>query len=362
MGQYYLIVNLDKREVVSPEVFGGGSKLTEFGGGADGAMQALALLTAPNNGDGGGDIYREAWSTQGAIYEPRTGERIHYERQQEYDQHHKLLPPARSCGYRIMVPGCAGRWAGDRIVTAGDYTTANRFMTKAQQLEGLAKALDTRAKYVRSRDNRDPTAEDMEDVSTNIYHYACAFFDDISEIVKEQLILFNTGRGTADDYGNVIREMLANSLLRDFPPIVKTGKKKVIYKWDLTWMAAECIDSFLCRGWYSSKDLIRAKAWMRKQLMLPWQLELLKLYRNGERPVQREVHDLLAAHKVNTTSESPHQQQQLLPSKKYLEAGLALEGVIAGGDMDKTPVSDLTQLAIADAVGVQVRNRMILID
>ena len=77
MGQYYFIVNLDKREFLHPHAFGDGLKLLEFGCSGGGVMSALAVLLANSNNRGGGDL--------------------------------------RSDNPII------GSWAGDRIIIAGDY-------------------------------------------------------------------------------------------------------------------------------------------------------------------------------------------------------------------------------------------------
>lgn len=362
MGQYYVMINLDKQEMLSPDVFGDGSKLLEFGCSSDGMLLAFAMMTATGNGDGSGDICRTVYSSQGKLYEPRTGERIHYERQQEYDHTHRQLPEGETCGFRIMVPGMAGRWAGDRIVTAGDYTPAWQFMTRAQQLEGMQLALARRAQYVRSEYKREPTDEDFESVTSNIYHYACAKFTDVSEIAKEQLILFGAGRGTSEDYANIVKGMLERTLVNDFNPMVKVGRgKNTRYKWDLSWMGAECIDSFLCRT-ETRADMTRAKKWLKSQILQPWQLDLIKLYRFGERPTHRMLIELMREHKMHVDEDRPDKQQRLIPSKSFLAAAMSLEKAIDDGNMDETPVSDPTQMAIAETAGVQLRNRVILID
>jgi hypothetical protein len=77
MGQYYKVVNLDKKEFIYPHAFGDGLKLMEFGCSSCGTMTALAVLLANSNGRGGGDL--------------RSDNEI------------------------------VGSWAGDRIVVAGDY-------------------------------------------------------------------------------------------------------------------------------------------------------------------------------------------------------------------------------------------------
>lgn len=82
MGQYYKIANLTKREFINPHTFGDGIKLMEFAMNSGGIMSALAILLASSNGCGGGDLHltdKSPWK------------------------------------------GVPGRWAGDRIVVAGDY-------------------------------------------------------------------------------------------------------------------------------------------------------------------------------------------------------------------------------------------------
>ena len=54
------IINLDKRQYLSPEAFGHGSTLEEIAGTRDGVMQALIVLCADGNGRGGGDLHSAA--------------------------------------------------------------------------------------------------------------------------------------------------------------------------------------------------------------------------------------------------------------------------------------------------------------
>lgn len=63
MGQYNVIVNLDKRVFIDPSAFGDHFKLRKFGTSASGAMSALALLLARHNVRASGDVY----STQTAV-------------------------------------------------------------------------------------------------------------------------------------------------------------------------------------------------------------------------------------------------------------------------------------------------------
>jgi hypothetical protein len=78
MGQYHILVNLDKNEYVSPHDLGLGLKQLEHNGAFVGTLaDALYFLTMTSPARGGGDY-------------PRTD--------------------------------ISGRWAGDRCVVLGDYT------------------------------------------------------------------------------------------------------------------------------------------------------------------------------------------------------------------------------------------------
>jgi len=83
MGQYYLVINIDKKEYIHPHKFGDGLKLLEFGTSGCGTMTGLAILLADGNGQGGGDLRSD----------------------------HPII----------------GSWAGDRIVVAGDYADEGKF-------------------------------------------------------------------------------------------------------------------------------------------------------------------------------------------------------------------------------------------
>jgi hypothetical protein len=83
MGQYYLIVNLDKKQFLHPHKCGDGLKLLEFACSASGTLTALAILLADGNNRGGGDLRSD----------------------------HPII----------------GTWAGDRIVIAGDYADEGKF-------------------------------------------------------------------------------------------------------------------------------------------------------------------------------------------------------------------------------------------
>ena len=99
MGQYYTIINLDKKELLYPHMFGDGMKLMEMGCSSHGTLCALAILLADGNGRGGGDF------------------------------------DAEKSKYANLV----GSWAGDRIVIAGDYGDDGKFgAPKDQNIHSFA--------------------------------------------------------------------------------------------------------------------------------------------------------------------------------------------------------------------------------
>lgn len=131
MGQYYLIVNLDKQQFVHPHAFGDGMKLMEFGLSGCGAMSALAVLLADGNGRGGGDLHCD----------DRDADKI------------------------------VGSWAGDRIVVAGDYADDGKFIDDDQKLLALLSNL----------------GEQTTKGLPTLYALASERFTDVSEQVMEAL-------------------------------------------------------------------------------------------------------------------------------------------------------------------------------
>jgi len=89
MGQYYKIVNVKKKQYITPHTFGDGAKLMEFSMSANGVLAGLAILLADGNGRGGGDLNSEN---------------------------------------QIV-----GSWAGDNIVVAGDYADQGKFVKTTDQ-------------------------------------------------------------------------------------------------------------------------------------------------------------------------------------------------------------------------------------
>ena len=89
MGQYYKIVNIKKKQYITPHTFGDGSKLMEFSMSANGVLAGLSILLADGNGRGGGDLHSEN--------------------------------------------DIVGSWSGDNIVVAGDYADEGKFVKEPDQ-------------------------------------------------------------------------------------------------------------------------------------------------------------------------------------------------------------------------------------
>lgn len=158
MGQYYKIVNLDKREYIDPWAFGNGVKLLEFGLSSGGAMTGLAVLLADGNGRGGGDLKTTAYMTE--VHRALSGEIA-----------------VEDIPYSEASPPIAGRWAGDRIVIAGDYGDSLKFIPPdVPTAELQAVADETYSEDYRQADR------------VNLYTYAEARYKDISADVIDALL------------------------------------------------------------------------------------------------------------------------------------------------------------------------------
>lgn len=151
MGQYYYAINIDKKQYLHPHKCGDGLKLLEFGLSSCGTMACLAILLADGNGRGGGDLFGSTCKAcNGRGYELRKDGK---------PRQSKGMPVfCKVCkGTRHMPPPeIVGSWAGDRIVIAGDYADAGKFLPDdLETLRGVSS-------------------------STNLMAYADEHFEDIS--------------------------------------------------------------------------------------------------------------------------------------------------------------------------------------
>lgn len=111
MGQYWLVVNLDKREFVDPHKLGCGLKLCEQLGSHPGTGAALIVLTAamPSPRGGGDFDMDENWHG------------IERDRAMKNKEIDGITPGYMPENYSEIAKRTIGRWAGDRIAVVGDY-------------------------------------------------------------------------------------------------------------------------------------------------------------------------------------------------------------------------------------------------
>jgi len=133
MGQYYIVVNVDRKEYLDPLKFNDGLKLLEITGGRSFTLSALALLLADGNGRGGGDFPCSSSSV------PDVNEWI-------------------------------GRWAGNRIVVAGDYADDCKFLSD-EDISRFYQSHPEALEFIKRHRRKGP----------NLYEAAKLTFTDISE-------------------------------------------------------------------------------------------------------------------------------------------------------------------------------------
>lgn len=106
MGQYWMPVNLDKKECIQPHKLGTGLKLWEQLANHPGTGSALVILCAAMpEARGGGDFdLDENWHGPERTFPA-----------------HNISPGPMPEDYTTVAKRTIGRWAGDRIALVGDY-------------------------------------------------------------------------------------------------------------------------------------------------------------------------------------------------------------------------------------------------
>lgn len=103
MGQYWRVVNLDRREFINPYTLGAGAKLWEQLANAPGPGAALIILCA-------------------AMPEPRGGGDLDMDANWHGPERVDMTGPGKMPEkYPAIAKRTIGRWAGDRIAIVGDY-------------------------------------------------------------------------------------------------------------------------------------------------------------------------------------------------------------------------------------------------
>lgn len=142
MGQYFMIVNLDKQEYIHPHRLDAGLKFWEIC--ANNVARVVPFLLRRSADGGGGDA--NDW------YEP--------------------APPG--VVDTVERTNTCGRWAGDRIVICGDYDRPDQFITVEEALK---------AGYDQAHINKNKTSTGM--VPCTLYEFAQVRFTEISKKVAE---------------------------------------------------------------------------------------------------------------------------------------------------------------------------------
>jgi|688.fasta_scaffold119457_4 hypothetical protein len=164
MGQYFIPVNLDKKEYIDPHTLGTGLKLWEQLANWPGTGAALVVLCAAERGArGGGDFDMEDnWHGP--------------ERQFPRDN---MQPGPMPETYQTIAQRTIGRWAGDRIAIVGDYAVDsdlaaehkaasiyNRCMSDEEAVSALEK-LTTKVAGVTTKEEAEEIQAEVRDIITN---------------------------------------------------------------------------------------------------------------------------------------------------------------------------------------------------
>lgn len=352
MSQRFLICNLDTQEVLKPRAFGDGDCVTEFTKHGQGVLQAQTVLTSDGGGRGWGDISRMAYSTEPPeVFNQRNGERILIERECTHDHEYRTLPDDNTCLLRVFVPESAGKWAGERIVTAGEHGEPGKFLSQVQ--------ID----HYKIRGAHRGTFKATTD-TPNLFEFASSWFTDISHEVKSQLRLFNTGRSSVGGIESRYEYFTTANLLAEFDPGTVVGKgHRCRNKHDLTWMSFSHLEKFILE-WKGDFDLRAVKAWLRAQTLLPWQAECLKLFQVRNHRVKvtayEHVRDLMKEHNVPEVPGHPGDWGfgAMLPRRPYLEAAIEVQMRQEGREF-RHRSDDATIDNIKERLSIPVERRII---
>jgi len=117
MGQYWYVVNLDKREFINPHDLGAGLKLCEQLGTYPGTGAALIVLCAAMpEARGGGDFDMDK----------------NWHGPERKFPEHNVEPGPMPEEYPAIARRTIGRWAGNRIALVGDYAERGDLLDEFQ--------------------------------------------------------------------------------------------------------------------------------------------------------------------------------------------------------------------------------------
>jgi hypothetical protein len=351
MSQYFVVCNPKKRQVLRPSAFGDGVQLCSL----DLTLSALALLTSNGNGRGNGDF---AIPYDHDIHGPPPGYTTWFEAEAAGLGPQPSMTPLPE--FRL-----AGSWAGDPIVTVGDYCDPRKWCTKLDMENARIRLEHETIVGLREAGKPFDTKElDMLKVrkkNLGLYFVATRFYEDVSDEVVRMFGLCGVGpMAKADpeyDWIKDIHDWLKADVYNEFCD----GKQKArlhptTKQWttqhDLRHLPINRLDSLIRIHADSPERLKSLKAWLRKQQITPMVRELLACYHpcvNGE-----ERHHFAKIRRIFMKYDYPideperkKQLERLLPPTPLLHAAIA-----AGRLMDVDPETDRQTYAerIADAL------------
>lgn len=127
MGQYFKIVNIDKKEYLSPWCLDSGAKLWEIA--ANGTLNPLALLLRQSSEGGGGDIdFKSDIESNIKFYEEKLAAETD-PKEIEYYKRNIERAKQRLAAAPDLTKSLIGHWAGDRITIVGDYDDSKLYDT-----------------------------------------------------------------------------------------------------------------------------------------------------------------------------------------------------------------------------------------
>jgi len=311
MGQYYLICNLDKRQTLCPSVFGDGPKLMEFACSSDGVLLGLSVLTS--NGNQQGKDLALPYNTFIDNYPNKYGS----------------FTEAYAAGWRPRdrMPSpqfdIVGSWAGDRIVTAGDYGDYDKWITEADKQQVLERR---NREYQALLDEGEEPGYALTN-TVNLYDVADWFYEDVSAKVIEVLALCEAGPNKPPNWPEFTKRYLERCLVYDYggsSPEVVSKKRKKSHVYDMTWIAPEVLDSMMRSLQDEPQNLVSFKKWLKQQKLSEYVKRLIPCYKprvgREEKHNFAKIRELLREYGFIEN----RGQRPVLPPRMYIDAAYQL--------------------------------------
>lgn len=150
MGQYYLTINISKKQFLHPHNFNSGLKLLEFSRDSDGLMTGLALLLSSGNGRGGGDLYSESeligsWAGDKIIIAGDYSDNIDFsleENKSLYDEFHDQIINPEKCNWYQLADTCFQNISNDIIKVMCEDSYIKESITESFEYYEKSNVLD----------------------------------------------------------------------------------------------------------------------------------------------------------------------------------------------------------------------------